>query len=156
LAGLEAALGERLGQVALALADPPQRRLRVASNGRLDQLAKGVEQSRLLVRGRLAPGAGTANPIPEHIPAGAQFAEPTANRAARNPGRRRHRLEAAPACRRDLAGQNQSTAALVEKRRQTVKPPLDGGHVNHAHNILTNGAETYRHLDSITALRGKI
>src|SRR6202040_2699470 len=104
----------------------------------------------------LAPGAGTANPIPEHIPAGAQFVEPTANRAARNPGRRRRRLEAAPACRRDLAGQNQSTAALVEKRRQTVKPPLDGGHVNHAHNILTNGAETYRHLDSITALCGKI
>jgi len=53
MADHEAALGQRAGEMTLALADPQQRRLRITPNGRLDELAKRFQQSGVPVDRRL-------------------------------------------------------------------------------------------------------
>jgi len=53
MADHEAALGQRAGEMTLALADPQQRRLRITPNGRLDELAKRFQQSGVPVDHRL-------------------------------------------------------------------------------------------------------
>jgi hypothetical protein len=136
LAGCEAALVERPRQMALALADPNQRCLGVAANGRLDQLAQGVEQSRLLVCGSCAPGAGTANPTIPCITAGAQFPQATADRAAGDPGRFGDGLQAAFPCGCHLAGDDQTTISFIEKGHQDVRTLFDGSYINHPNSIL--------------------
>src|SRR4051812_21247195 len=59
LADLEPLAPQRLGDVALAAADPAQGRFRVAPDRILDQGLKGREQPRLSFDGALAPAART-------------------------------------------------------------------------------------------------
>jgi hypothetical protein len=81
MADHEAALGQRAGEMRLALADPQQRRLRITPNGRLDELAKRLQQPGVPVDRRLASAAGPANPAAEMVLAAAQFGQRAADGA---------------------------------------------------------------------------
>jgi hypothetical protein len=62
-----AVLGEFDGEMALALADPQQRRSRVAAQRRLDQREQGAQQPRILLRRGLAAAAGAARHLEWHM-----------------------------------------------------------------------------------------
>src|SRR6202040_4036987 len=63
LAGGKAALGQRAGKMALALADPQQRRLRIATDRRLHQLGERLQQPRFGLGFRLAPATCSPDAI---------------------------------------------------------------------------------------------
>src|SRR6266436_3726440 len=119
MADHEAALGQRAGEMTLALADPQQRRLRITPNGRLDELAKRFQQSGVPVDRRLASAAGPANPAAEMVLAAAQLGQPAADGATSHRGRRAHRLDPAATTRRPRSSRNGATAS---KRDLMVSP----------------------------------
>src|SRR5260370_28259241 len=88
LAGGKAALGQRAGEMALALADPQARRLRIATDRRLHQLAERLPQPRFGLGFWLAPAPCTPPAIGRRVLSIAQFRHSPPNRAARNPGHR--------------------------------------------------------------------
>ena len=149
MAGRKAALGQRAGEMPLAPADPQQRRLRIAANGRLDKLGKRFEQSGLPVNRCLAAAPGPADPPAEMVLAAAKLDQSATDRAARHRGRRAYRLDAAAARRQRFARRNQPPTPLVKERRDRVKARLDGGDINHPIKISTetNRGDLYR--DSI-------
>src|SRR3954449_13439011 len=78
LAGGEAALGQRASEVALALADPQQGGLGIATDGRLHQLAQSLQQARLRLQRRPASTARAADAAAEVVPPEAQFGQAAA------------------------------------------------------------------------------
>ena len=116
----EAALGQRAGKMTLALANPQQRRLRITPNGRLDELAKRLQQPGVPVDPRLASAVGPANPAAETVLAAAQLGQPPADGATSHHGRLAHRLDPAATRRQRLARRNQPPPALVTSNGATA------------------------------------
>jgi hypothetical protein len=151
MADHEAALGQRAGEMTLALADPQQRRLRITPNGRLDELAKRFQQSGVPVDRRLASAAGAANSAAEMVLAAAQLGQSAADGATSHRGRRAHRLDPAATRRQRLARRNHSPPALVKERRDGLKARFDGGDIDHRLKIPTSPLLKYLYLDSFIA-----
>ena len=85
-------------QMAHALARPAQRRLRIASRGRLDQLLQVAQQCRVFIPRALPSAAGFANPARSARAGGlAQLRQPSSNRVPRHPGRARDDRDASRA-----------------------------------------------------------
>src|SRR3982750_1791983 len=89
LADLKPLTPQRLGDVALAAADPAQRRFRVAADRILDQGLQGREQPRLSFDGALAPAARTPDRAAQVSVPGLQFGKAAIDCAARHSSRRR-------------------------------------------------------------------
>ena len=104
LADVEATLGQGLDQVALASADPQQRCLGIAANGRLHQVGKRVEQAGLGVDLRLAAPAGAADTAGDLVFAIPQLRKAPPDCAACDARHRRHRCHTTPARRIGFAG----------------------------------------------------
>ena len=135
LAGGESPLRQRRGQMALALAHPPQGGLGIAADRRFDQLVQGIQNPRLCLGRRLAAAARSANPRAEHHRARTQVCQAAINRAARNPGRPRYRDHAAMSGRARLTGREQPPPSLVQDRLKRLEASLDGSDVDHSVRI---------------------
>ena len=135
LAGAEALRSQRCSQMALALADPQQGRLRIAADRRLHQPVQSIQKSRLGLGRRLAAAARPTHPTLELPRTGPQIAQAAANRAARNPGCLPNRRDAAPARCLRFARRKQATPAFVQKRRKRIKTGFDRGGVDHIDRV---------------------
>ena len=62
MANHKTALGQRAGEMTLALTDPQQRRLRIAPNGRLDKFGERFKQAGLPLDRRLATARRPGGP----------------------------------------------------------------------------------------------
>jgi hypothetical protein len=127
----EAPLGQGRGQVALAPADPPQRRLRVAADRGLHQLVQRLEKPGLGLGRRPAAASRSAHPGAECLGACPQVRQATADRAAGDPGRAGHRLDPAASRGPCLARREQAPSSFVQERGERIEAGLDGGEVNH-------------------------
>jgi hypothetical protein len=129
--------------------------LRITPNGRLDELAKRLQQPGVPVDRRLASAAGPANPAAEMVLAAAQFGQPAADGATSHRGRLAHRLahrlDPAATRRQRLARRNQSPPALVKERRDGLKARFDGGDIDHRLKIPTSPLSKYLYSDSFIA-----
>ena len=99
LAGSETALSKPADEAALAPADPPQGRLGIATDRRLDQFLQCVQQSGLSLDLRLAAAARPANTARQLGIVASQLRKTTPDCTARDPRRLRHSRDTAPACR---------------------------------------------------------
>ena len=84
-----AALGEFSGKMALALADPQQRRLRVAAQRRLDQRQQCVRQPWIFRRRGFTAASRATHPSGHRVVTVAQLGQAAGDRATRHPGRLR-------------------------------------------------------------------
>ena len=151
MANHEAALGQRASKMMLALADPQQRRLRIAPNGGLDKFANRFKQPGLPVDRCLAAAAGAANSAAEMVLAAAQLGQPATDGAPSHRGRLAHRLDAATTRRQRLTRRNQPPPALVKERRDGGKTRLDGGDIDHRLKIPSPSLLNHLYLDSFIA-----
>ena len=135
LANLEAAAEEGSGDLALAAADPAQRRLRIAADRVLDQRLQSRKQARLQSHRALAPTARTADPWPEQIGPALQFHDRPPDRAARKPGRRAGRRHTAIARSQGLVRREEAAAPLVKKLDRSPIPRPDVIYINHFDRI---------------------
>src|SRR5216684_2738092 len=135
MADHKAALGQRAGEMTLALAEPQQRRLRIAPNGRLDKFGERFKQAGLPLDRRLATAAGPADPAAEMVLAAAPFGQPATDGASSHRGRLAYRLHPTTTRRQRLARRNQSPPAFVKERRDGLKTRLDGGDIDHLPKI---------------------
>src|SRR5215208_6829287 len=144
LAGGEAALGQRASEVALALADPQQGGLGIATDSRLHQLAQSLQQAGLRLHRRLASTARAADAAAEVVPREAQFGQAAADGAPRDTGRRSHCRHAAAARRPRLAGREQTPPPFVQERRQRLEACPDARDINHPSSLDTPGSKSHR------------
>ena len=151
MADHKAALGQRAGEMTLALTDPQQRRLRIAPNGRLDKFGERFKQAGLPLDRRLATAAGPADPAAEMVLAAAPFGQPATDGASSHRGRLAYRLHPTTTSRQRLARRNQSPPAFVTERRDGLKTRLDGGDIDHLPKIPTSPLSKYLYPDSFIA-----
>ena len=151
LTGDETPLGQSRGQMALALAHPQQGRFRIAADERLHQLLQGIQKPRLGLGRRLATATVAADPRAEHHRARAQVRQATADRAARNPARPRHRHHPAVPGRARFTGRKQSPPPLAQDRRKRLEAGLDGSGVDHPARIDDPVPKSRRIPDSFVA-----
>src|SRR5215211_499260 len=135
LANLEAAAEEGSGELALAAADPAQRRLRIAADRVLDQRLQSRKQARLPRHRALAPTARTANPLPKQIGPALQFHDRPPDCAARKPGRRAGRRHTAIARSQGLVRREEAAAPLVKKLDRSPIPRPDVIYIDHFDRI---------------------
>jgi hypothetical protein len=163
LAHLEALLAQRHGDVALAAADPAQRRLRIATDGALDQLFERRQQARLTFDRALATTAAPPHTLTQRVAASPQLGNAAIDRAARDPRRRRNRRHPATAQRQRLVGRKQSTSPFVQKTGDPAIACPKRFDINHRHkiskasirciNILILFLRSFPHSDSIVSHR---
>src|SRR6185295_11566237 len=115
LAHREALLVQRRDDVALAAADPAQRRLRIAADRALDQLFERRQQVRLKFDRALAATAWSPNTLAQFNATSLQLGDPAIDRAARNPRRRKNCRHPATAQPQRLVGRKQPTSPLIKK-----------------------------------------
>ena len=84
MADHEAALGQRAGEMTLALADPQQRRFGIAADSGLHEVVQGFQKSRLRLDRRLASAASPTNPRTEPHGTRPQVCQAATDGAARN------------------------------------------------------------------------
>src|SRR6185503_3093853 len=132
---LEAAAEEGSGDLALAAADPAQRRLRVAADRVLDPRLQSRQQARLQSHRALAPTARTANPWPEQIGPAVQFHDRPPDCAARKPSRCAGRRHTAIAQSQSLVRREQAAAPLVKKLDRSPIPRPDVIDIDHFSRI---------------------
>ena len=135
LARLETLRRQRLYQVALAAADPSQRRAGIAANRILDQLLKRCRQPRLVRHRTLAAGTSPTHTAAQVVATRSKLPNATVDAAARQTGRRRGRRYAAITLRLRLVGGEQPAASLVEKRGRSMPAPTHVVHVDHSHRL---------------------
>jgi hypothetical protein len=131
LAGPEAAAEERPGDLALAAANPAQRRLRITTDRVLDQRLERRRQSRLQRHRALAPATAAADTRSDRIGPALQFRDRPPDGAARQPGRRRGRGHPAVADRQRFVGRKKPAASFVEELGGLSKPGADVIHLDH-------------------------
>jgi hypothetical protein len=131
LADLEAALAQRSGDLALAAADPAQRRLRIAADRVLDQGLQRRRQARLQHHRPLASASRATDPRPDRIGCALRFHDRPPDGAARDAGRQGGRGHAAVADRRGLVGREQPASWLVQERDRPPMPLPDVIHIDH-------------------------
>src|SRR5215207_3118994 len=132
LADPEAAAEEGSGDLALAAADPAQRRLGIAADRVLDQRFQRRRQVRLQHHRTLAPTTGAANPRADWIDAALQLHDRPPDRAARQPGRSRRRAYPAIAEGQSLIRREQTTTAFVEELGRLPIPRPEVINIDHA------------------------
>jgi hypothetical protein len=124
---------QRLRQAAHALAGPPQPRLRITADRRLDQRLEIREQRRVLGDRSLASSSRSPNSLGGLVLR--QFLQTPPDRARRNPGRHRHCRDP-PVTRGERLGRcDQTTTPFIEKRGHRRKPLSDGFDIDHRYNI---------------------
>jgi hypothetical protein len=143
---------QRLGNVALAAADPAQRRFRVAADRILNQGLQGHEQPRLSFDSALAPAARTPDRAAQVSVPGLQFAKAAIDCAARHSSRRRNGRHTAMAQRQRLARHKQPAPALVQERRHLLIAGTNSVSIDHAESIQLPRPACWRYPDSILAL----
>jgi len=135
LAHREALLAQRRDDVALAAANPAQRRLRIATDRALDQLFECGQQIRLKFDRALAATASSPDTRAQFIATSLQLGDTAIDRAARNPLRRkncRHPATAQPQC---LVGRKQPTSPLIQKTSDPKIAAPKRFNINHRHKI---------------------
>ncbi len=131
LADFEPLSGQRRDDVALASADPTERRFRIAADGVLNQ---GLQRGQ---KGRL-PGhrcfASTARP-PDLRPLinspGPQISDAAVDGAARDPGRHRRRRDTTITRCQGLVGHEKAPAPFIKERGCCLITPSDVVNVEH-------------------------
>ncbi len=151
LSGDEATLCQRRRQMALAFADPPQRRFGIAADGRLHQFAQGGQKPRLRFGCRLAATTRTTHPATQVRRTCLQIGKATIDRAACNPGCPRYRDHPAVTGRPRLACREQPSLALIQNWRKRLEAGFDGGDVDHPDSINAPAAPSPQYPDSIVA-----
>jgi hypothetical protein len=132
LADLEAALAQRSSDLALAAADPAQRRLRIAADRVLDQRLERRRQAWLQHHRPLASPSRPTDPLPDRIGSALQFHDRPPDRAARHAGRQGGRGHAAIADRQGLVRREQPASSLVQERDGPPIPLPDVIHIDHS------------------------
>ena len=140
----EALLGQRRRQVALAPADPSQRRLGITADRGLHQIVQRLQKTRLRVGRRLAATSRSAHPLAELSGADLQVGQATADCAAGNPRRTEHRLDPAASGSPRLTRREQAASSFVQKRGHRLEASLDGGRVDHRIRINLQIAQAHR------------
>lgn len=136
LADLEAALAQGPDDLALAAADPTQRRLRVTADRILDQRLQCRRQVRLQDNCALAPTTRASDPPANRIGAALQLHDRPPDRAARQPARRRRRRHPAMANRQGFVRRKQPPATLIEELAGLLVPRADVVNVDHPVGLL--------------------
>jgi hypothetical protein len=127
----EAALGQRSGEMTLALAHPQQCGFGVATDRRLHEIGQRIQQSWLSLDLRFASAARAADAARRCALLDAQFRKPTANCAARNTRHPSDGRNATAARRMRLARREQPTRAFVQVRCKRIKTRFDSLGVDH-------------------------
>jgi hypothetical protein len=129
---LEALRGKRVGQLAGRLAGPPQRRLRVPTSVRVDQLVQRAEQARVPLDQPLGSAAGTPD-APTRVRRVVQFSHPGVHGRAGQPTDPGH-ARAATTTERAGGRTGQQAALLLGQVRgnQLVQSAQHGVHVHAA------------------------
>ena len=109
---------QRDGQRPGTLAGPPQRRVRIAGRGGLDQCIEIAQQRRIEDRGRFPSAPGPAAAPRRQSRLALDLSHATLNRRPRNPRRPFHQPDAAMPERARFGRRPQPTRALGEHRRQ--------------------------------------
>src|SRR5208283_729827 len=122
--------------MALALADPQQRRLGIATDRRLHQIVQGLQKPRLDLDGRLAAPAAPPDSLAVLNRAAAQILQPAADRASRDAGCRQNSRYSSATCRARFAGRQQPPIPLVKKRRERFETGCYPGGVDHARKVV--------------------
>jgi hypothetical protein len=135
LARREALLAQRLGNVALAAADPAQRRFRIAADRMLDQRFERRQQAGLSLDRTFAPPAGTPHPAADLVATRLQLGNAAIDRAPRNAGRSRNRCHTAHTNGHRLRRGKQPPAPLVEERHELLVPRSNAADIDHHHSI---------------------
>jgi hypothetical protein len=116
LAHLEALSAQRLGDVALAPADPAQRGFRITADRILDHRLESGQQAGLALNLAFAAGTGSTDAPADLVASGPQLDHAAVDRASRNPCRRGNCHHAATPQRHRLIRCIQSAPELVQKR----------------------------------------
>src|SRR5271166_2188593 len=126
LADLETLGNQRLDQMALAAADPAQRRARITADRILDQCLKRRRQPWLMHNRRLAPAPRTAGRRTDPVAAGAQLGNPSVDGTAGNPGGPCRRAHTPIALGQGLVRREQAPSPFAE---EVLKQPIPGSDV---------------------------
>jgi hypothetical protein len=118
--------------LALAAADPAQRRLRITADGVLDQRLQGGRQVRLQDDRSLASSSPPTDPLPDRIGAALQFHDRPPDRAAGYAGRQGNRGHTAIADRQSFIRRKQPASSLVQKGDSQPIPRPNVIHIDHA------------------------
>jgi hypothetical protein len=140
----EAPLGQGRRRMALALADPPQRRLRIAADRGLNQVVQRLRQHGLGLGRRLATASRSAHPSAGCLGACPQVRQATADRAVGDPGRAGHRPDPAASCGPCLARREQAPSPFVQERGERIEAGLDGGGVDRRTRVGLQAAGSHR------------
>ena len=151
LAGGEAPLRQRRRQTTLALADPQQGSLGIATDRRLHQLVQGFQQPRLGLDRRLAATSRPTYPIAQLLGARSQIGQATTDRAACNTGRPRHRCHPATSNHARFARSKQATFSLVQERRQRIEAGRDRNGIDHITRVDPPASASLPFMDSFVA-----
>ena len=123
-------------KAAAALRGPAQRTLRIAPRRGLDQRLESAQQFRLLLRLRLAPATGTANPAGlAWRRLSTEFTQTPANGRTRHPRDLGNKPDPAPPKASRLGRRQQPTAPLVKMRSQSLVSIFDTIRVVHSQYI---------------------
>jgi hypothetical protein len=117
MAGLMAKPAEFFGQFAHTLACPTQRRLGIATGDGINQTFQVCLQGGIFVDRLLAPPTGAAYPAHPHTWRLVQFLDPLNDRPPRYTSLTRDFRCSSKADRHALAGRDEPSHTLVEKRR---------------------------------------
>src|SRR3984885_11406642 len=151
LARAEAQVGQRRGQMALALAHPHQGSFRIAADRGLHQVIQAFQKPRLCLGRWLAAASLSANPWAEHHRPRTQVCQAAIDRAARNPRRPRYRNAPAMSGRTRLTRREQPPLSLVQNWLKRLEASPDGLDVNHPVRISAPSAEARQFPDSFVA-----
>src|ERR1700683_5431678 len=122
--------------MALALDDPQQRRLGIATDRGLHQIVQGLQKPRLHHDGRVAAPAAPPDSLAVLNRAAAQILQPAADRAARDAGCLQDSRNSSATCRARFAGRQQTPIPLAKKWRERIESSCYPCGVDHAPKVV--------------------
>src|SRR5450755_649760 len=124
-----------LGQLAHALARPPQGRLRVPPRHRFHQSFQVFAQAGILVHVALAPASDPSDPsLSRSLPL-PQFLHPVGDDLPRQPRRSRHHGNPSPAQFHGFVGREEPACSFIEFSRESLVSLLDLFFFFHAQSL---------------------
>ena len=135
VAHLKTLCRQSLGEMTLALRNPPQGRTRIAPRRRLHQALQRRQQERLTLGFRLSAATGTADTILYRLALTRELAQTQPNGRARHTRGLANRLDAAPSRSPRLRRRKKPPTLLVQMSRESLIPTFYASNINHTHNI---------------------
>ena len=135
LANLEAGAEEGSGDLALAAADPAQRRLRIAADRVLNRRLQSREQARPPAPPHACAHRQDGGPVARETGPALQFHDRPPDCAARKPSRRAGRRHTAIARSQGLVRREEAAAPLVKKLDRSPIPRPDVIYIDHFRRI---------------------